>query len=81
MGDRLGIHGTVDIFPQMKQAYLFLKMSLHIYTFAHSMVVSGQRHPLNVHLSTVQRYSTAVQYITVQYITYVLITYTIYVVI
>ena len=64
MGDRLGIHGAVDIFPQMKQADLFLKMSLHFFTFAHSMLVSGQGQPLNVHLSTVQRYIT-LQYNTV----------------
>ena len=65
-------------FPQIKQADLSLKMSLHIYTFAHSMVVSGQGHPLNVHLSTVQRYST-LQYNTL-HMFLLRILYTIYVV-
>ena len=39
MGDRLGIHGAVDIFPQMKQAYLLIRFKqlglLEIYFFIH----------------------------------------------
>ena len=39
MGDRLGIHGAVDIFPQMKQAYLLIRFQqlgeLEIYFFIH----------------------------------------------
>ena len=42
MGDRLGIHGAVDIFPQMKQADLIIRLDIFSFqkffhpTYSHS---------------------------------------------